>query len=246
MSAVLLSLSAAFAHKPSFSTGQHSSPESAFWVADPEVSIVLYHEVTCETPQLWMQLWLDPALPLYVQLGVPVIDRLSDHRPSMAILGPGLPEIDVPFEIPDGLGGILIETDAVAESDEFYEPFSKTESWVLHEETLTLPEAGLGYIVAWDPTDTTGKLWVAVGTREDFTSDDLDSMADWLDQTQAYHESGDYEGTGPAEEQECATAAVGEDAGEGKAAGCAVVSGTGRVGALLVTLGLLGLRRRSR
>lgn len=245
MSAVLLSLSAAFAHKPSFSTGEYSSPESPFWVADPEVSIVLYHEVTCETPQVWMQLWLDPALPLYVQLGVPVIDRLSDYRPSMAILGPGLPDVDVPFEIPDGLGGILIETDTVESPDDFYEPFSQTESWILHEETLTLPEAGLGYIVAWDPTDTTGKLWVAVGTREDFTSDDFDNMADWLDQTQAYHESGEYEDSGPDGEQVCAAEAIGDDTGEA-VAGCAVVSGTGRAGALLVVLGLLGLRRRQR
>ena len=239
MSPLLLSITAALAHKPSYSSGEYSSPDSAFWVADPEVSIVLYHEVSCERPQLWMQLWLDPTQPLYLQLGVPVIDRLANYRPSIAVLGPGLPEIELPFAVPDGLGGILLETDDVEQPGDFYEPFSQTDSWILFEDTLDMPEAGLGYIVAWDPQDTTGKLWVAVGTREEFGSDDFDNMADWLNQTAAFHESGDYTTDNPPEEQVCAST----DADSTASAGCSTVTGTGGLATLLLA-GLLGMRQR--
>ena len=238
MSTALLSITAAMAHKPSFSTGQYSAPEDAFWVSDPEVSIVLYHEVSCAAPQLWMQLWLDPELPLYLQVGVPVIERLADYRPSVAVLGPGLPALELPFAVPDGLGGILIETDGVDEPGDFYEPFSQTESWILYEDTLTLPEAGLGYIVAWDPEDTTGKMWVATGTREDFTSEDFEQMGDWLEQTAVFHESGDHELDVDIEEQDCAGSAEGDEA----RAGCVTAGGSGAW--TLVTAALLLARRR--
>jgi hypothetical protein len=240
MFTVLMGITVAMAHKPSFSTGEYSAPEDAFWVADPEVSIVLYHEVSCSEPQLWMQLWLDPALPLYLQVGVPVIDRLADYRPSVAVLGPGLPELELPFDVPDGLGGILIETDGVDEPGDFYEPFSQTDSWILYEDTLTLPEAGLGYIVAWDPEETTGKMWVATGTREDFTSEDYEQMGAWLDQTAAFHESGEYESSAVIEEQDCAAVA----ADDGDRAGCTTAGGVGGAWALVSAAILLARRRR--
>ena len=243
MSAALLLLTAALAHKPSFSEGQYSSPDTPYWVADPEVSIVVYHEVTCDAPQLWMQLYLDPAVPLYLQLGVPVIDRLADYRPSVALLGPGLPEISLPFEVPEGMGGILIETDDVTEPSAFYEPFSQTDSWILYEETLDLPEAGLGYIVAWNPEEITGKLWVAVGTREEFTSDDFEQLEGWLDQTAQFHESGDYETDDEISEIDCAAPAE-EDPESGKAAeGCATAPARGGFIALLAVAALVGRRR---
>ena len=133
----LILVSVAFAHKPSFSDGRFDSMDAPYEVQDPDVSIVVYHEVTCERPQLWMTLETRADAPTYLQLGVPVIDRLEDYRPSVAMLAPGLPPLDeatVPFDVPQGLGGIVFDTDAVDTPGDFYEPFTQTESWILVEE----------------------------------------------------------------------------------------------------------------
>ena len=93
------------AHIPIFSSADSgSSPENAVFIDDASISHAVYHEVTAQTAQLWVTFDFEAGQEIYTQLGVPVIDRLGDFRPAFAVLGPGLPEIDLPFDIPDGLG----------------------------------------------------------------------------------------------------------------------------------------------
>ena len=185
----------AAAHKPSYTDGQHTTEADAFAVANVDTSIVLYHTVTCESPLLWMAFRVDEPRDLYLELGVPVIDRLSDYRPSLAVLAPGLdpPPADLPFEVPDGLGVALIDSRDIDEPGDFFEPFTGTASWVMFQGEVALPEAGIGYLVAWHPERQTGKLWVAVGTIEEFGPEDFAKFGDWLPKTQIFHETGPYE-----------------------------------------------------
>ena len=182
------------AHKPSFSDGEFKSLESAWQIENIATSIVLYHQVTCDSGHLWLEFDSIGDEDLFVQLGVPVIDRLSYYRPSVAILAPGLPTLTetVPFDVPDGLGGVVYHSGPVETPEDFYEPFSQTESWILLETTKRIQESGTGYVVAWDPSGMTGKLWVAVGTVEDFSDVAPTDFSSWLEQTQAYHETGPY------------------------------------------------------
>ncbi|HCH65273.1 MAG TPA: hypothetical protein DFR83_20880 [Deltaproteobacteria bacterium] len=182
-------LTTAQAHKPSFS-GDYDTPGEAWAVPDPEISIVLYQEITCDLQHLWMSLDGEAGFPLYIQLGVPVIDRLSDYRPSVALVAPGLPapEADLPFELPAGTGIQVFDTQDVEQPGDFYEPFTQTESWVLVEETVELPETGQAWLVAWDPGRQTGKLWVATGTVEDFSDVDPAEFIEWGAIVQDFHE----------------------------------------------------------
>jgi hypothetical protein len=186
--ALALSLSAQ-AHKPAFS-GDYDSPDEAWVVRDPEISIVLYQEITCELPVVWLTLEGEADFPLYIQLGVPVIDRLADYRPSVALVAPGLPEpeTDLPFDLPDGSGIMVFDTDDVEEPDDFYEPFTQTESWVWVEETVELPETGTAWLVAWHPGNQTGKLWVATGTVEDFSDVEPAEFVEWSAAVKDFHE----------------------------------------------------------
>ncbi len=182
--------SAANAHKPSYSNDTYGTPQSAFQVEDLSTSIVVYDHVTCDAPQVWLAFDATQADgESYFSLGVPVIDRLSDYRPSIAILAPGLPMPNkpLPFTVPIGMGVISVETDSVT-PDTFNEPVSGTQSWVLFEETLTLPETGKGFVVAWDPSGRPGKLWVAVGTKERFGPSDLLKLPKWRRATKEFHE----------------------------------------------------------
>jgi hypothetical protein len=176
------------AHKPFFSDGQFSGPESAFPIEDIDVSIVLYHEVTCESQAVWLRFDNQAGDLLYHQVGVPYLERMSNYRPVLAVVAPGLEMEDVPFEVPEGMGAKILETSWVQEPEEFLEPFTSTRSWILNDNLLELPAEGEGYVVAWHPEGLTGKLWVAVGTVEDFTPDDIARVTGLGRRLQDFHE----------------------------------------------------------
>jgi len=240
MLSMLLLSAAALAHKPSFDDGIYTSPDTAFRIDDIDISIVLYSEITCDDPELWMTFTGEAGQELYVQVGVPVIDRLEDYRPSVAVLGQGMPAIDLPFETPEGLGGYRFDSDDIEVPGEFYEAFTQTESWIVTEETLTLNNDGVGYLVGWNPEAYTGKMWIAVGTVENFDDVDFSVFGEWLTEVQTYHEvdDGDYD---DLMERDCAAEAAAEAADPVR--GCATpVTPAG----WLALVGLFAVRRRSR
>ncbi|MBT6177310.1 MAG: hypothetical protein HOI23_08670, partial [Deltaproteobacteria bacterium] len=130
------------AHKPFFSDGQFSGPESAYQIEDIDVSIVLYHEVTCDSQAVWLRFDNKAGDLLYHQVGVPYLERMSDYRPVLAVVAPGLEMEDVPFEVPEGMGAKILETSWVQEPEEFLEPFTSTRSWILNDNLLELPAEG--------------------------------------------------------------------------------------------------------
>ena len=187
---VLIVTQGTLAHQPTMSDGTAISPDSAIALDDIQLSRVFYHEVTAEAPSLWLTFEVVEPQSLFVSLGLPLLDRLENFRPSFAVLGPGLPAIDLPFEAPAGLGGVLFATDEVAEPEVFYEPYSRTTSWILREEYVDLPEAGTYFIVAFVPSGETGKLWLAPGDREEFSFLDILGLVGVLGEVRAFHETG--------------------------------------------------------
>ena len=187
--ACLLAATPSFAHKPDFGDGAYDGPASAYQVSDPEVSIVIYRDVTCERPELWLELRAEAGFPLFVQLLVPAIDRLTSYRPSLAVVGPGIQRRSIGIDLPAGMGATVFETDNVT-PELFNEVFTGTQDWILVEETLVLPRSGTYYVVAWDPAGYTGKLAVAVGTVEDFGGGDLLQFPEWRREARSFHELG--------------------------------------------------------
>ena len=181
----------ALAHRPSFSYGEYGGPDSAFVVDDPDISIVIYHTLETGKEQLWLTFEAAAGDALFVQLATPVIERLRDYYPAMAILASGLPDPPdgLPFAVPDGLGAVVYAVNADTQVNEFYEPFTGTSSWIYVTESYTLPEAGKGYIVGWDPAAKPGKLWVGVGTVEDFSGMDMSQADSLFDQLATFHET---------------------------------------------------------
>lgn len=234
---MLFIVSAALAHQPYVVGAANTDAASAFVVEDPDVSIVVYAERTCDAPQLWLETDAEPGFPLLVQLGLPVADALAIWRPSLAVIAPGLPEVELGFPLPEGMGGVLLPGSATPTT--FDEPFSATSSWVLVEETVDLPEGGPAWVVAWDPAGAAGRLWVATGTVEQFTNDDWERIIDLMDDVRAFH--GTDGSTVPAP-VDCADDAV-EEAEAPSPAGCSSTGGVGvGFGALLLAAGLV--RRR--
>ena len=179
----------AWAHRPVFDDGTHVDAESALLIDEPNVSQVVYHEVTLDAAQLWLTLDATEGDNIYLQLGVPATDTLEDYRPVLVLLGPRLPGIDLPVEVPSGLGGVLLES---VDAREFFdEPFTGTQSWILRESERVAPETGRYYVVAYDPDGASGKLWVSIGRAEEFGFEDIFSFADIIDKVRAFHEVSD-------------------------------------------------------
>jgi len=163
---VLFLAVAAGAHQPRFPAGHEGEDrDHALAVADITLSQVFYRSLTPEAPRFWLRFEAERDEPLFLQLGLPVLPRQAGFRPALALLGPGLPPVDLPFELPAGAGGLVLRAPAEPLA-RFHEPFSDTDSWILIERTIALPGAGRYHVVAYHPDGATGKLWVALGERE--------------------------------------------------------------------------------
>ena len=231
-----LTILTALAHKPSFGDS-YISEESAYPVSDPNISIVVYQELTCENPELWLAFDAPDDFELYVQLGVPVVEWLDGYQPTVAVVAEGLPAADtLPFSIPDGMGAVIYE--AADTPDTFYEPFTQTESWVWVEERLQV--SGKGYIVGWHPADFTGKIWLATGEVEDFSDVEIADFIYWTEAVNNFHETGRFAFPEPQEVQSCSPLEE-----EGKPASCAAISSSDW-SLLTFCGGLLGLSLRRR
>jgi hypothetical protein len=183
-----LAAQVSFAHRPIISRGSAVDAEHAIRISNVRISRVVYHRVTDRTDQLWITFDVERPQRLAIQLGVPFIGRLRDYRPAVAVLGPGLPEVELPFEVPEGLGGLLFQTEDVDKPEVFDEPISTTRSWILVDTTVELPEGGTYYVVAFHPAGENGKLWVATGKEEDFSLADIVELPGMLAEVRKFHE----------------------------------------------------------
>jgi hypothetical protein len=102
------------AHRPIFTDDAATGPDTAIKIADPAVSQVVYREITEKAPQVWLTFSADRDFKLFIQIGVPVIDRFKDFRPAMVVIGPGLPAQDAPFKLPENTGAKIFTTKDVA------------------------------------------------------------------------------------------------------------------------------------
>jgi hypothetical protein len=190
LTAALIAASALplWAHRPIFSDTAPSRYTLALEIKDPTVSQVYYSSLDPASPQTWLGFSGAAGQSIYLSLGVPVIDRLRRFRPRLVLLGPGLEPIELPFELPPGVGGRFISPEG--EPLFFHEPVTGTDSWILIETTVRLPATGRYYVVAYpdDATPPGDKLWMAIGTKERFGLADLLNLGKIKRFVRSFHE----------------------------------------------------------
>jgi hypothetical protein len=96
--------------------------------------------------------------------------------------------VQLPFEIPAGLGGQIFDTETVKEPRVYHEPFTGTDSWVWREIRFKAPATGKYFVVAYVPSGETEKVWVALGEQERFGPLDLFRFPGWRSRTRQFHE----------------------------------------------------------
>ena len=185
---MLIFCSLSYAHKPIFTDEKGISAETAVKINRPEISQVIYRRLGDDAEQLWLAVDVKKDFELFVQIGIPVIDRLNYFRPAFVVLGPNLPKVSVPFSIPDDIGGKVFHTGNV-KPEFFHEHFTKTDSWILRGETIILPADGRYYVAAYSPCKLEGKFWLSVGSKENFTIFDWLSFGGWKKKIRKFHET---------------------------------------------------------
>lgn len=190
MAVVVLAVSAwpAAAHRLLQITDTPLGPGNALEVDDIAVSQVGYHVASPAAPTHWMTFEAEAGAILHFETGVPYIPRFSDLRPSVALVGPGLPEASLPFAIPEGLGAVVYSNADVEDPVVFDEQFTGTQSWTYGPYMRVLPETGRYYLVTYLPDLGAGKFWTAVGKAERFGVSDILTLPQTIVGVRTYHE----------------------------------------------------------
>jgi hypothetical protein len=182
-----------YGHRPIDADQTPDRADAALTIARPDVSQVYYGALETERPQVWFRFEGRKNQQIYFSVGVPVIDRLEDYRPSVALIGPGLDgqglePVDLPFEVPDNLGVEVFTSDGTPRF--FHEHFTGTESWIHIEVNRTLHRDGIYYLVAYTPDGPRpgDKLWLSMGTKERFKLRDLCTFRRWKREIRKFHE----------------------------------------------------------
>lgn len=178
-----------WAHRYIPNEGAHNDAATAIPIGDINVSQVVYHTVAPDRQTVWLSFEGKKGDVAKIQLGVPYIKGLEAYRPAFALLGQELPAVeDIPFEIPQGYGGIIYTTDHITDPEIFDEEFTGTESWVFEMQEIILPADGLYYIVGYVPAGNLGKFWVAPGTLEKFGAKDIVTLPWIIYQVRTFHQ----------------------------------------------------------
>jgi hypothetical protein len=175
----------ASAHTPIQDGAPHGDAADALVVKDPGLSQVAYQDMAGRSA-FWLAVDLRQGESLYVQLGTPDIARLASYRPQLALVGPGMGDDVVPFDVPAGAGVTVL--DPTGPPSRFDEMFTGTKDLIWVTRTLPAPAAGRYFVVAYGPPDVPGKVFVTIGLREQFGLNDLLTYHDTLRGVRAFHE----------------------------------------------------------
>jgi hypothetical protein len=159
-------------HKPLQIGGPASAHrmETAQRIPDPEISWVLYLDLPRPGQVDYFRFTGRGGAVVPIQLGVPKIPDLMNFRPVAVLIGPGLPPAPpMPaIDLPAGSGAVTIRFDAPLRKT-FFEPFTRTTSWVTPEYRIPLPKSGEYFLAVYEPEGRTGKYFLGIGQKEAFS-----------------------------------------------------------------------------
>lgn len=164
-------VSSALAHQPYFEEKDIEAGE--LWeIDDPTISTALYATLDSRGDVDYFSFEGLPRQVILLELTIPQIEGQEDFAPTMALMGPGLPDADLPDEVtvPGGAGALVIEP-APGPAPTFYEPFSRTSYWERQEQRVTLPAGGRYVVAVWHPDGEVGRYTFVIGEKEKFGGD---------------------------------------------------------------------------
>lgn len=166
LSVAMAALTPALAHRPYFE--EEDIVAGAPWeIDDPTISTALYATLESAGDVDYYAFEAQQGESVLLALTIPQIEGQEDFAPTLVLLGPGLPLVDLPEDIsvPAGAGALVIEPPP-GPAPTFYEPFSRTSYWERQEQRVTMPASGQFVVAAWHPDGELGRYTFVIGDKE--------------------------------------------------------------------------------
>lgn len=151
-------------------------------VESPEASHAIYGTLDGDVTQVFVtRLRFDQPFALPFELLVPRRTSLAEHRPMLAVVGPGLPaptpaELELlPRPLPAG-AGVFLDRNDVADRPVIFESFTRRAFWTSVPVALALRE-GEHEVWVFSPHGTAGDFVLAFGVEEDFSDEGCGDLA---------------------------------------------------------------------
>lgn len=165
MLSALLSGSA-LAHQPYFED-KDIRGDGPWLVDDPTISTAIYATLESRDDVDYFTFEGLEREVILLALTIPQIEGQEDFAPTMALIGPGLPDAQLPNRVivPAGAGALYFEPPSGL-APTFYEPFSRTSYWERQEVRVTLPAGGFHVVAVWHPEGEVGRYTFVIGEKE--------------------------------------------------------------------------------
>jgi hypothetical protein len=159
-------VSPAVAHQPYFEE-EDIEAGKPWGIEDPSISTALYATLDSRADVDYFSFEGLSREVILLAITIPQILGQEDFAPTMALIGQGLPDTDLPegVTMPEGAGALLIEP-SPGPAPTFYEPFSRTSYWERQEQRVTLPAGGQYTVAVWHPGGEVGRYVFVIGERE--------------------------------------------------------------------------------
>lgn len=156
----------ALAHQPYFEE-EDIKPDAPWTIPDPTISTAVYATLESQTDVDYFVFEGQAGQRILLQITIPQIEGQEEFAPGMALLGPGLPTIDLPERVvrPDDVGGVALPPPPGPPST-FFEPFSRTSYWERQESRVSLPADGDYMVAVWHESGQIGRYVFVVGDKE--------------------------------------------------------------------------------
>jgi hypothetical protein len=145
-------------------------PDNPWPIEDPSVSLAFYATLYPKDDVDYFTFTAEAGDFLYLGLTIPAIAGQEEFAPTMAVIGPDLPEtspdvLPADLELAEGMGAIVIPPSEEAPTL-FFEPFSRTSYWERQDITLEAPASGAYWVLVWHPDNVLGRYVFVIGQRE--------------------------------------------------------------------------------
>jgi hypothetical protein len=167
LAAVLAAIGAArvWAHRPYFE--EHDiGPDDPWQIEDPTISTAIYATLESAQDVDYYTFEGKAGQTILLALTIPQVEGQDLFAPTMALMGPGLPESDLPEQVVRAEGGAQVFAPDPGPAPTFFEPFSRTSYWDRQEERVPLPADGRYTVAVWHAEGEAGRYVFVVGDRE--------------------------------------------------------------------------------
>jgi hypothetical protein len=158
-------LTPAMGHQPFFEDKEFTF-DSPGHIRDPTISTAMYATLETPTNVDYYDFNGSKGKSIFLSITIPQIAGQDNFAPTMALMGPGLPNVDLPKNVtkPQYSGALILPPPASAAP--FFEPFSRTSYWTRQEQNVTLPENGRYLVAVWDEKGQIGRYVFVIGYKE--------------------------------------------------------------------------------